>query len=551
MQNLKVSFLGGIGEIGKNMTVLEYGNDMIVIDAGQAFPDEATPGVDTVVQDLTYLEKNKSKIRGLFITHGHLDHIGGIPYFLDHVKTPIYASNVSLGIIEEKLREAKKNNVILKTVKAGTEVIAGAFKVEFVSVTHSIPGSFALIITTPAGVVVHSGDFKVDFTPVGNDHCDLKRLSEVGKKGVTLLLCDSTNVENEGFSMSESVVGKTLDGIFEKLKKERIIVATFASNIHRLQQIIDCAKKNNRKIAFSGRSMINISEMAIKIGELKCDKNLIIDLDKIDKYEDKELIIISTGSQGEEMSALSRIAAGNFPKIKLGENDVIILSSSAIPGNEKAINDLINAIYKQGCSRIIYNELADVHASGHAYKEELKIMHSLVHPKFFVPVHGEYRHLKKHQLLAKELGMNDRNIIIPELGMQIEVNKDLFKVAGRVPAGTVLFDGTGVGDMDSNVIRDRLSLSENGMCVVVVRMSKNSGQILNEPDIISRGFIYQAEATEIINEARKGIFNALSKIDLKPMDMNELRATIRKTSTNFFFKRTKRRPLIISIVVEV
>lgn len=549
-QNLKISFLGGIGEIGKNMTVLEYGKDMIVVDAGQSFPDEAMPGVDQVVQDLTYLEKNKSKIRGLFITHGHEDHIGGIPYFLDHIKTPIYGSRVSLGLIENKLKESKKSNVILKTVKAGTVVVAGNFKVEFVSVTHSIPGSFALIITTPAGVVVHTGDFKIDFTPVGNDHCDLKRLSEAGKKGVTLLLCDSTNVEREGFSMSESVVGKTLDGIIGKLKQERIIVATFASNIHRIQQIIDCAQKYGRKIAFTGRSMVNVTDMAIKIGELKCDKSIIVDIDKIDKYEDKELIILSTGSQGEDMSALTRIAAGNFPKIKLSENDVVILSSSVIPGNEKPINTLINALYMKGC-RVIYNELADVHASGHAYKEELKIMHSLVRPKYFVPVHGEYRQLKNHQMLAKELGMKDRDIIIPALGMQIEVNQDLFKVSGSVPAGAVLIDGTGEGDIDSNVIRDRLSLSENGVCVVVVRVSKTSRQIVNEPDIISRGFIYQAEANDIIADAKKGIFDALKKLDLKPLDPNELRGIIRKVSTNFFFKTTKRRPLIISIVEEV
>lgn len=550
MQNLKVTFLGGVGEIGKNMTVLEYGKDIIVVDAGQSFPDEEMPGIDQVVQDLTYLEKNKSKIRGLFITHGHEDHIGGIPHFLNVVKTPIYGSNVALGLIEGKLREAKKTGIILKTVKAGTEVVAGNFKVEFVSVTHSIPGSFALIITTPAGVVVHSGDFKIDFTPVGNDHCDLKRLSEAGKKGVTLLLCDSTNVEREGFSMSESVVGKTLDGIFEKLKKERIIVATFASNIHRIQQIIDCAKKYGRKIAFTGRSMVNISEMAIKLGELKCDKNLIVDIDKIDKFEDKELIILSTGSQGEEMSALTRIASGNFPKVKLGENDVVILSSSAIPGNEKPINTLINALYMKGC-RVIYSELADVHVSGHAYKEELKIFHSLVHPRFFVPSHGEYRHLKNHQLLAKELGMKDRDIIIPEIGMSIEVNRDLFKVSGRVPAGAVLIDGTGKGDVDSNVIKDRLSLAENGVCVVVLRRSKRSGQIIKEPDIISRGFIYQEEASDIISEAKKSIFATLSKQDLKTMDTNELRAAIRKASTSFFFKATKRRPHIISVVMEV
>lgn len=549
MQNLKISFIGGIGEIGKNMTALEFGGDIIVIDAGQAFPDDEMPGVDQVVQDLSYLVKNKTKIRGLFITHGHLDHIGGIPYFLDHIKTPIYGSRVSLGLIEDKLKEHKKTGVILKTVKAGTQVVAGGFKVEFVSITHSIPGSFALIITTPAGTIVHTGDFKIDFTPVGNDHCDLKRLSEAGKRGVDLLLCDSTNVEREGFSMSESVVGKTLDGIFEKLKKERIIVATFASNIHRIQQIIDCAKKYKRKIAFTGRSMVNISEMAMKIGELHCDKELMVDIEKIDKYADNELIIISTGSQGEEMSALARIAAGNFPKIKLGDNDVVILSSSPIPGNEKPINTLINALYKKG-SRVIFNELADVHASGHAYKEELKIMHSIVRPKFFIPVHGEYRHLKNHQLLAKELGMNDRDIIIPELGMQVEMNKNLLKVAGNVPAGSVLIDGTGVGDMDSNVIRDRISLSENGVCVVVLRIGKNSRQIVNEPDIISRGFVYALEANDLVTQAKKGIFNALNKIDLKAMDANELRATIRKVSTHFFFKQTKRRPLIISIVNE-
>ena len=550
MENLKITFLGGIDEIGKNMTVYEYENDIIVVDSGLAFPDEAMPGVDLVVQDISYLIANKSKIRGIFITHGHEDHIGSIPYLLENIKAPIYGSRVSLGLIENKLKEARRTNVVLKSVQAGTVVAAGNFKVEFVSVTHSIPGSMALVLSTPAGVVVHTGDFKVDFTPVGNDCCDLKRLSEVGKKGVDLLLCESTNVEREGFSMSESVVGKTLDELFKKLLNKRIIVATFASNIHRLQQIIDNAVKYKRKIAFTGRSMINVSDMAIKLGELRCDKEIIIDIDKIDKYEDKELIIISTGSQGESMSALTRMASDNFPKIKLNENDAVILSSAPIPGNEKAVNTVINNLYRKGC-QIIYNELADVHASGHAYKEELKILHSLIKPRFFIPIHGEYRHLKNHQLLAKSLGMKDREIIIPELGMQVEVNKDVLKVVGQVQAGVVLIDGTGVGDMDSNVIRDRLTLSQDGVCAVVCQISRASRLLVNLPEIISRGFIYQEEASDIISEAKETIAQNLSNYDLKAMDLNEIKATIRKVSTNYFFKKTKRKPMILSVVVEV
>ena len=550
MENLKITFLGGIDEIGKNMTVYEYENDIIVVDSGLAFPDEAMPGVDLVVQDISYLIANKSKIRGIFITHGHEDHIGSIPYLLENIKAPIYGSRVSLGLIENKLKEARRTNVVLKSVQAGTVVAAGNFKVEFVSVTHSIPGSMALVLSTPAGVVVHTGDFKVDFTPVGNDCCDLKRLSEVGKKGVDLLLCESTNVEREGFSMSESVVGKTLDELFKKLLNKRIIVATFASNIHRLQQIIDNAVKYKRKIAFTGRSMINVSDMAIKLGELRCDKEIIIDIDKIDKYEDKELIIISTGSQGESMSALTRMASDNFPKIKLNENDAVILSSAPIPGNEKAVNTVINNLYRKGC-QIIYNELADVHASGHAYKEELKILHSLIKPRFFIPIHGEYRHLKNHQLLAKSLGMKDREIIIPELGMQVEVNKDVLKVVGQVQAGVVLIDGTGVGDMDSNVIRDRLTLSQDGVCAVVCQISRASRLLVNLPEIISRGFIYQEEASDIIAEAKETIAQNLSNYDLKAMDLNEIKAIIRKVSTNYFFKKTKRKPMILSVVVEV
>ncbi|MBQ3214439.1 MAG: ribonuclease J [Clostridia bacterium] len=550
MENLKISFLGGVGEIGKNMTVFEYGKDMIILDSGLAFPDEAMPGVDLVVQDLTYVVENKSKLRGIFITHGHEDHIGSINYLLDNVKAPIYGSRVSLGLIENKIKEAKKSNVMLKSVQAGSVIVAGNFKVEFVPMTHSIPGAMAMVITTPAGVVVHSGDFKIDFTPIGKDYCDLKRLSEIGKKGVTLLMCESTNVEREGFSMSESVVGKTFDELFSKLKTQRIIIATFASNIHRLQQIIDLAVKYKRKIAFTGRSMVNVSDMAIKIGELKCDKDIIVDIDKIENYEDKELIIISTGSQGESMSALTRMASDNFPKVKLNKNDTVIISAAPIPGNEKAINIVINNLYRKDC-QVIYNELADVHASGHAYKEELKILHSLIKPKFFIPVHGEYRHLKNHQNLVKELGMKERNTIIPEIGMQVEVNRDVMKIVGTVPAGEILIDGTGVGDKDSNVIRDRLLLGQDGVCAVVCLVSSSTKQLICPPDIISRGFIYQDEASEIITEARETIFKNLNNLDLKSLDNNELKATIRKVSTNFFFKKTKRKPVVLSIVTEV
>ena len=551
MENLKITFLGGVNEIGKNMTALEYGDDLIVIDSGQSFADETMPGVDSVVQDISYLIANKSKIRGIFITHGHEDHIGSINYLLDNIKAPIYGSRVSLGLIENKIREGKKSNVVLKSVNAGTVVGAGKFKVEFVSMTHSITGAMALVISTPAGVVVHTGDFKIDFTPVGNDYCDLKRLADVGKKGVTLLLCESTNVEREGFSMSESVVGKTFDSLFAKLTDKRIIIATFASNISRLQQIIDMAVKYKRKIAFTGRSMVNVSDMAIKLGELRCDKELIIDIDRVDMYADKELIIISTGSQGESMSALTRMASDNFPKIKLNSNDTVILSSSPIPGNEKAVNNIINSLYRKDC-QIIYNELADVHASGHAYKEELKILHSLIKPRFFIPVHGEYRHLKNHQMLAIQNGMKARDIIIPELGMQVEVNKDVLKVVGQVPAGEVLIDGTGVGDKDSNVIRDRLLLSQDGVCCVVCQVSKTSRQIVNMVDIISRGFIYQAEASDVIAVAREDVTNLLNNnYDLKALDLNELKATIRKVATNYLFKKTKRKPVVLSIVVEV
>ena len=546
MENLKVMFLGGVGEIGKNMTVLEYGNDIIVIDSGLAFPGDDMPGIDLVVPDISYLIENRNKVRGIYLTHGHEDHIGALPYVLGELPVPVYGSRITLGLVESKLKEFKNVKYKGVSIKSGSVVKAGNFKIEFVAVNHSIPGAMALAITTPVGVVVHTGDFKIDLTPINGEVINLTRFAELGKKGVTLLLCESTNVERPGTSMSETV-GKTLDNLFEDLVDKRIFVATFASNIHRLQQIMDLAVKYKRKIAFSGRSMINVSETALKLNELKFSRDNIIDIDKIDKFADKELIIITTGSQGEEMSALTRMANDDFNKVHLGENDVVIVSASPIPGNEKAINTVINKLYRKGVE-VIYNELADVHVSGHAYQEELKIMHALVKPKFFIPVHGEYRHLKLHQILATSLGMNERDIIIPDIGMKVEVNPEYIKIAGNVPAGERLVDGTGLGDATSVVLRDRKLLSEDGLCVVVLTISQYSGEILSKPEIISRGFIYQDEASELITEARDVVVSAMQGVDLKSLDPNIIKQMVKKTLSTYFFKKTKRRPMILAIL---
>lgn len=547
MENLKVMFLGGVGEIGKNMTVLEYGNDIIVIDSGLAFPGDDMPGIDLVVPDISYLIENRNKVRGIYLTHGHEDHIGALPYVLGELPVPVYGSRITLGLVESKLKEFKNVKYKGVSIKSGSVVKAGNFKIEFVAVNHSIPGAMALAITTPVGVVVHTGDFKIDLTPINGEVINLTRFAELGKKGVTLLLCESTNVERPGTSMSEKTVGKTLDNLFEDLVDKRIFVATFASNIHRLQQIMDLAVKYKRKIAFSGRSMINVSETALKLNELKFSRDNIIDIDKIDKFADKELIIITTGSQGEEMSALTRMANDDFNKVHLGENDVVIVSASPIPGNEKAINTVINKLYRKGVE-VIYNELADVHVSGHAYQEELKIMHALVKPKFFIPVHGEYRHLKLHQILATSLGMNERDIIIPDIGMKVEVNPEYIKIAGNVPAGERLVDGTGLGDATSVVLRDRKLLSEDGLCVVVLTISQYSGEILSKPEIISRGFIYQDEASELITEARDVVVSAMQGMDLKSLDPNIIKQMVKKTLSTYFFKKTKRRPMILAIL---
>lgn len=544
---VKITFLGGVGEIGKNMTAIEYNDEIIVIDAGLTFPGEDLPGVDIVIPDITYLKTNKDKVKAILLTHGHEDHIGALPFVLNQLNVPIYGSRLTLALVENKMKEFPNVKYKAISVKPKNVLKLGSFVIEFIKVSHSIAGSLALCVTTPVGNIFHTGDFKIDFEPIDGEMTDLVRMGELGKRGIKLLLCESTNVCRKGYSMSERSVGRTLDSIFEKNPNKRLFVATFASNIHRMQQILDLAEKYKRKVAFTGRSMINVSEVASKIGELKYNRDIIVDIDKIDKYEDKELLIVTTGSQGEPMSALTRMAAGEFKKIKLGENDLVIFSASPIPGNEKSVYNVINAIYKLGAD-VIYDELADVHASGHACQEELKTVHSLLKPTFFIPVHGEYRHMKTHAQLARQLGMEERNILLPSLGMQVELSANSMRQSGFVTAGQRLVDGIGIGDMDSNVLKERKQLSEEGICVVVVNINNVSGCVTSEPFIITRGVVYQDEAEAFVQDAKAAIIASLKEQDLRGAEPAVIKSTIRRNISNFIFKRTKRRPMILTIV---
>ena len=544
---LKVTFLGGVGEIGKNMTALEYNDEIIIVDAGLTFPDDDLPGVDVVIPDMTYLIENKSKIKALLLTHGHEDHIGAVPFLLQQINVPIYGTRLTLALVENKMKEYPKIKYKAVSVKPKNVLKIGAFSIEFIKVSHSIAGSLALAITTPVGTVVHTGDFKIDYEPIDGAMTDLPRLGEIGRKGVTLLLCESTNVCRKGYSMSEKSVGRTLDEIIKNHADNRIIVATFASNIHRMQQIMDIAEKYKRKIAFTGRSMINVSEVAMKIGELHYNRDNIVDIEKVDKLDDKEVLIMTTGSQGEPMSALTRMAAGEFKSVKIRPNDLVILSASPIPGNEKNVYNVINALYKLGAD-VIYDELAEVHTSGHACQEELKLMHSLVKPKFFIPVHGEYRHLKTHKELAMTLGMDARNILLPSIGMQVEVGPNSIKEVGFVKAGQRLVDGMGIGDMDSNVLRERKQLAEDGICVVCVNINNVAGEITSDPFIITRGVVYADEQESFVQDAKASIIASLKETDLRGVEPSVIRASLRRNISNFIFRRTKRRPMILTIV---
>ena len=545
---LKIMFLGGVGEIGKNMMALEYGNDIIIVDCGATFPyAEDMPGIDLVVPDITYLIQNKNKIKGMVITHGHEDHIGAIPYVVGDINVPIYGSKLAVALMQNKLKEFPKVKAKFFTVKPKDVVKLGAFSVEFINVCHSIAGSFAMAITCPAGVMVHTGDFKIDYTPRNNNYTDLTRFAELGKKGVLLLTSESTNVEREGYSLSEKAVGKTLDDLFAKYNDSRIFVATFASNVYRLQELLDLAEKYKRKVTFTGRSMVNVTETAYKIGELKFNRDLFIDIDKIGNYRDNELLIITTGSQGEPMSALTRMASGEFQKIKLDEHDCVIFSSSPIPGNEKSVNNVINNLCKLGCT-IIYDQLAEVHASGHAYREELKLIHYLTRPKFFMPVHGEYRHQKLHKDLAVSMGEQERNILLPAIGDVIEVNNRGIKKVGIIPSGNRLVDGLGYGELESVVLRDRKQLSEDGIAVVIMTMNK-FGDIINGPEIISRGLVYNGEDA-LVSEGKQYILDMINQMPEKQTDVSILKNDIRRGLSNFFFRKTKRRPMVLAFIFQ-
>lgn len=545
---VKVIFLGGIGEIGKNMTAIEYGDDIILIDCGLAFPSEDMPGVDLVIPDFSYIKENAHKLKGIVITHGHEDHIGSLPYLLKDVKAPLYGSKMTLTLLDNKIREHKITGVKGICVKPGYVVKLGIFSIEFIKVNHSIPGAFALAINTPAGTIFHTGDFKIDYEPIDGEVIDLARIAEIGRKGVTLMMGESTNVERPGYAISEKRVGENLERVFIENATRRIFVATFSSNIYRVQQIINLAIKYGRRVAVIGRSMINNIDAGMKIGSFTFDKSVFIDIEKIGSLEDKNVLVLSTGSQGEPTSALSRLANGEFTKVELGDNDTVIFSSSPIPGNENMINKVINNLYRKGV--IVVDE--NVHASGHACQEELKTLHNLLKPKFFIPVHGEYRHLKEHVLLAQKLGMPKTNSIIPEIGNVVELTKNTMVLGQNVQAGDQLVDGLGIGDVGSVVLRDRKLLSEDGLVIVVIGISDSTGELVNEPYLITRGFVYTDEAGKLGEEAKQVLHDTLETINLRENhDWNEARNLIRKPLRNFFYKKTMRTPMILPIIFRI
>lgn len=548
---VRIVFLGGVGEIGKNITVLEYANDIIVIDAGLTFPSvEDMPGIDSVVADVTYLAQNKHKVRGVLLTHGHEDHIGGVPYLMKELapETPIYGTKLTLMLTDNKLQEHRIQNVLQKVVEAGDRVQLGAFEVEFINVNHSISGACALAIRTPVGLIYHSGDFKIDLTPVAGNPIDLKRIAELGKEGVLLYMGESTNIERAGYTMSETVVGTTLDHLFSENMTRRLIIATFASNVHRLQQIIDLAVKYRRKVALSGRSMFKVVDAAVKIGELKIPEGILVDIERTKNLFDGELLIISTGSQGEPMSALTRMASGDFNKVTVGANDTIIISANPIPGNEKMIYRVINNLYKIG-ARVVYESLEKIHVSGHACQEEHKILYSLLRPKFFIPVHGEYRHLKRHAQLVESLGLSERNVLITEIGNCVELTDSEMKIVDNVPAGTILIDGDGSEDYGtSEVMKDRLKMSADGIFSVALAVTGN--YVINDPVIESHGFMF-TQTTGSEWELKSIVQRAVENYDYASGNKEELVAHVRKTLKNYFYKTTKQSPLILVSIVEV
>lgn len=548
---VKIIPLGGLNEIGKNMTAIEYKNDIVIIDCGLKFPDEDMFGIDVVIPDITYLLKHKDKVSGIFLTHGHEDHIGALPYVLKQLNVPVYGTKLTLGIVQSKLKEHNLlSTTELITVKPRDVVRLNSVSVEFIKTNHSIADSVAIAIHTPLGAVLHTGDFKVDYTPIDGEPMDFARFAELGKKGVLLMMADSTNVERPGYTMSEKIVGESLCRIFGK-SKGRIIVATFASNIHRIQQIIDAAAMYGRKVAVSGRSMENIVQVAIELGYIKIEKENLVSIDQINKYNNNEIVIITTGSQGEPMSALARMATSEHRKVNIVSGDTIIISATPIPGNEKLVSRVIDQLFKKG-AEVVYGSSEAVHVSGHACQEELKLMQTLVRPKYFIPVHGEYRHLKQHGELANSIGVPKSNILIPEIGDVIEVTRNSIKKSGTVISGQIFVDGLGVGDVGNIVIRDRKHLSQDGILTVVVTLSKENKAIIAGPDIISRGFVYVRESEKLMDEARDIVRDVFTKCEERKItDWSTLKSTVRDELRAFLYEKTKRKPMILPIIMEI
>ena len=550
---LKVIPLGGLNEIGKNMTVLEYEDDIIIVDCGLGFPDEDMPGIDLVIPDISYLEANKDKIRGICLTHGHEDHIGAIPYVLRSLNIPIYGTRLTLGIIQNKLSEHRlPEEPILKCVKAGDTVRLGVFTVEFIRVNHSIADACCLAIATPVGMVVHTGDFKLDTTPIEGEMMNLTRLGEIGRRGVLLLMCESTNAERPGYTPSEKKVGKSLEYIFTMHSDKRIVIATFSSNVHRVQQIIDASARHGRKVAVTGRSMLNIIGAAIELGYMHVPEGLLIELSDMKRYKPEELTLITTGSQGEPMSALYRMAFGDHREVTLTQNDLVVLSSNPIPGNEKLVGRIINELAKNGV-RVLHDSSVEVHVSGHACQEELKLMQALLKPKFFMPVHGEYRHLMANRELAREIGIPDGNVFISDIGKVLELTKNSAAFNGTVPAGKVLVDGYGVGDVGNIVLRDRRHLAQDGLIVIVAGIDEEAGLLLSGPDIISRGFVYVREAEEMMDEARQIAIETINSclMSRKGFDHMQVKTRLKDELTRFFYAQTKRKPMILPMIMEL
>lgn len=548
-KKLKIIPLGGVGEIGKNMTVIEYGSDIIIVDCGMSFPDEEMPGIDVVIPDMTYIEKNAANVRGILITHGHEDHIGAVPYALQKLNVPVYATKLTIALIEQKLTEIKVDHADLNCVSPGDTIRLGCFSVEFIKTSHSIAGACALAINTPIGTLIHTGDFKVDYTPIDGEPIDIARLAYYGSRGVLALMSDSTNVENEGHTPSERGIGKTFEHCFDKAKG-RVIVATFASNIYRIQQIADVAISFGRVVCFQGRSMVKIAEIAKELGYLQLPDESVVEVGQLKKYRDDQICVTTTGSQGEPMSGLFRMANSSH-KVNVGKGDMVIISASSIPGNEKSVGRVINQLYQHG-AKVIYERMADVHVSGHACKEELKLMLTLTKPKFFIPVHGEARHLYQHKELAEELGIPEEDIFVTEIGDVVELTRNKGRIAGSVTAGSVMVDGSGVGDIGNVVLRDRKLLSEDGIFTVVITLNKQTGALLAQPEILSRGFVYEKNSEELLKETRELVKAKAAQFEKNHRSSwSSIKNDIRNSIKNYLYERTKRRPMVMPIIIEI